>query len=170
MGYEMEIEREKAARVSLRQKKIRSNLTGWLFVAPFLLVFVIFTIYPFFYGIAMSFCRYDVLGRVDTEFIGFENYQTIFEFGTEANHWAKDFWNGLGNKPVQPLSDGWWKVDDSAKKVRLEQKFDLKKFRTPRLWFGLGCYNLEMESAKNLTLKPGDSWNGSLTWTLSHFN
>ncbi len=97
MGYEMEIEREKAARVSLRQKKIRSNLTGWLFVAPFLLVFVIFTIYPFFYGIAMSFCRYDVLGRVDTEFIGFENYQTIFEFGTEANHWAKDFWNGLGN-------------------------------------------------------------------------
>ena len=46
----------------------------------------------------------------------------------------------------QPLSDGWWKVDDSAKKVRLEQKFDLKKFRTPRLWFGLGCYNLEMET------------------------
>lgn len=82
---------------------------------------------------------------------------------------SMNFWNGLGNKPTQPFSEGWWKVDDSAKKVRLEQKFDLKKFRTPRLWFGLGCYNLEMESSKGLTLNPGESWNGALTWTLSHF-
>ena len=87
----------------------------------------------------------------------------------EGKTLSMNFWNGLGNKPVQPLSDGWWKVDDSAKKVRLEQKFDLKKFRTPRLWFGLGCYNLEMESSKGLILKPGESWNGTLTWTLSHF-
>ena len=82
---------------------------------------------------------------------------------------SMNFWNGLGNKPTQPFSEGWWQVDDTAKKVRLEQKFDLKKFRTPRLWFGLGSYNLEMESAKNLILKPGESWNGTLTWTLSHF-
>ena len=87
-----------------------------------------------------------------------------------GNVLSMNFWNGLGSKPTQSFSEGWWKVEDSARKVRLEQTFDLKKFRTPRLWFGLGCYNLEMESAKNLTLKPGDSWNGSLTWTLSHFN
>lgn len=97
MGYEMEIERERAARVSLRNRKLRSNLTGWLFVAPFLIIFVIFTIYPFIYGIAMSFCDYDVLGRTQTKFVGFDNFSTIFTFGSEQTVWAHRFWNGLGN-------------------------------------------------------------------------
>lgn len=78
------------------------------------------------------------------------------------------FWNGLGSKPTQEFTDGWWRIDDTVKKVRLEQKFDRSGFRTPRLWFGLGCYNVEMESPKDLNLKPGESWNGTLNWTLSH--
>ena len=97
------------------------------------------------------------------------------DHGTDVLHFpvggkvlTMNFWNGLGNKPIQAFSDGWWQVDDTIRKVRLKQTFDLKKFRTPRLWFGLGCYNLEMESPGNLTLKPGESWHGTLTWTLSH--
>ena len=81
---------------------------------------------------------------------------------------SMNFWNGLGHKPTQPFSEGWWQIDDTVKKVRLEQKFDPAGFRTPRLWFGLGCCNLEMESPKGLILKPDESWRGTLTWTLSH--
>lgn len=77
------------------------------------------------------------------------------------------FWNGLGHKPTQPFSEGFWKIEDTIHKVQLEQKFDPAKFRTPRLWFGIGCYNLEMESTAGLKLAPGESWNGTLSWTLS---
>lgn len=93
MGYELEISREQAAKVSLRHRKLKSNLTGWLFVAPFLIIFVIFTIYPFFYGLAMSFCDFDVLGRTETEFIGFGNYEKIF--GDPTFVYSENFWNGL---------------------------------------------------------------------------
>lgn len=77
------------------------------------------------------------------------------------------FWNALGHKPTHPFSEGWWSVTDTVRKVKLEQRFDLKQFRTPRLWFGIGCYNLEMESKQNLKLAPGETWNGTLEWTLS---
>ena len=47
------------------------------------------------------------------------------------------------------------------------QEFSQDKFRKPRLWFGIGCCNLEMESSKDLKLAPGQSWNGELKWIFS---
>jgi hypothetical protein len=77
------------------------------------------------------------------------------------------FWSGLGERRIAPLA-GWWAVFDSKSRVELKQQFSLQKFRQPRLWFGIGCYNFEMESTKGMELKNGESWNGTLNWQLKH--
>lgn len=77
------------------------------------------------------------------------------------------FWTGLGDKPTGDYTENWWVVEDTVNNVQLRQEFQLDKFRTPRIWFGLGCYNLEMESVKGLKLEPGANWQGDLKWTLS---
>ena len=74
------------------------------------------------------------------------------------------FWTGLGEKPTGTFTSGWWRVDDTASHYSLVQRFSLKEFRTPRIWFGIGCYNLEMQSPEGMSLKPGESWNGTLEW------
>ena len=74
------------------------------------------------------------------------------------------FWTGLGEKPTGAFTSGWWRVEDTAARYSLTQRFSLNEFRTPRIWFGIGCYNLEMQSPEGLTLNPGESWNGTLEW------
>ena len=70
-----------------RRLMIRETTTSYLFLAPFLLFFVGFVIYPMFMCVYTSF--FDAtMGREDI-FIGFENYKTL----------ANDpiFWKGLKN-------------------------------------------------------------------------
>eukprot|EP00831_Metopus_contortus_P082356 TRINITY_DN8882_c0_g1_i1.p1 TRINITY_DN8882_c0_g1~~TRINITY_DN8882_c0_g1_i1.p1 ORF type:complete len:1162 (+),score=193.77 TRINITY_DN8882_c0_g1_i1:856-4341(+) len=74
------------------------------------------------------------------------------------------FWNGLGDRKTGKLDAGWWAVIDTDFGIELKQEFSPDKFRDPRLWFGIGCYNLEMETPVDLKLKPGESWKGILTW------
>ena len=70
-----------------RKLMIRETTTSYLFLAPFLIFFVMFVIYPMFMCVYTSF--FDAtMGREDI-FIGFDNYVTL----------AKDpiFWKGLWN-------------------------------------------------------------------------
>jgi len=76
------------------------------------------------------------------------------------------FWNGLGEKRTDKLDKGWWAIADEAGGLELRQEFEINQFKNPRLWFGIGCYNLEMESIEGLKLKPGESWQGMLSWQL----
>lgn len=78
------------------------------------------------------------------------------------------FWNGLGDRKIDQLTSGWWAVRDLNAKIELKQEFSPEKFRQPRLWFGIGCYNIEMESREGLKLAPGASWEGQLNWQLFH--
>ncbi|HVM38738.1 MAG TPA: sugar ABC transporter permease [Sphingomicrobium sp.] len=50
----------------------RHNLGGFLFVAPFLLLYLFILIYPLFLGIALSFRRVDLFGG--GTFVGLDNY------------------------------------------------------------------------------------------------
>lgn len=50
----------------------RQNLGGFLFVAPFLLLYLFILIYPLFLGIALSFRRVDLFGG--GTFVGLDNY------------------------------------------------------------------------------------------------
>jgi multiple sugar transport system permease protein len=53
----------------------RHNLGGFLFIAPFLLLYLLILIYPLFLGIALSFRRVDLFGG--GTFVGFDNYARL---------------------------------------------------------------------------------------------
>ena len=60
-----------------RRLMIRETTTSYLFLAPFLLFFVMFVIYPMFMCVYTSF--FDAtMGREDI-FVGFDNYKTLFQ-------------------------------------------------------------------------------------------
>ena len=73
-----------------RRLMIRETTTSYLFLAPFLVFFVMFVIYPMFMCVYTSF--FDAtMGREDI-FIGFENYKTLFS--------DEIFWVALRNTMV----------------------------------------------------------------------
>ncbi len=61
---------------SFRSSAAREARSGYLFVAPYLLVFVALLIYPLLSGIWLSFHKADLFGG--SQFIGFENYTRLF--------------------------------------------------------------------------------------------
>ena len=77
------------------------------------------------------------------------------------------YWTGLGDRTTPEFSDGYWLLTSPSKHYRIRQDFSLDEFRKPRLWFGIGCCNFEMESSRDLKLAPGQSWTGDLKWTFS---
>ena len=73
-----------------RRLMIRETTTSYLFLAPFLVFFVMFVIYPMFMCVYTSF--FDAtMGREDI-FIGFQNYKTLFN--------DPIFWTALKNTLV----------------------------------------------------------------------
>ena len=69
----------KTISVSKRSRRLvmRETATSYLFLAPFLIFFVMFVVYPMFMCVYTSF--FDAtMGREDI-FIGFQNYKTLFQ-------------------------------------------------------------------------------------------
>lgn len=66
-----------------------------LFIAPHLIIFSIFFIIPFFYGIVISLFNWHMFFPEMREFIGFDNYQKILFDSEHIYH--EYFFNGLGN-------------------------------------------------------------------------
>ena len=52
--------------------------SGYLFAAPYLLLFSMFLVFPLMYGLILSFCKWELVSRVPPTFIGVENYQKAF--------------------------------------------------------------------------------------------
>ena len=78
--------------LALRRRKLmmRESVTSYLFLAPFMLFFIGFVIYPMFMCVYTSF--FDAtMGREDI-FVGFENYKTLWNDPV--------FWKGLKNTLV----------------------------------------------------------------------
>lgn len=73
-------------RFSMEQQKAR---WGWIFVTPAIVFFLVFSFYPIFNAIYLSFFRKNLLSLKPPEFIGFENYTYLF--GNKA------FWESVGN-------------------------------------------------------------------------
>jgi len=65
---------------------------AWLFVAPALLVVLIVAIYPLFKTVQLSFTNARLAATRETEWVGFENYQRLWN--------DDDFWNALQNTLV----------------------------------------------------------------------
>ncbi|MCF6408431.1 carbohydrate ABC transporter permease [Pseudalkalibacillus salsuginis] len=61
------------------RRKVKSdnhNVTGYLFISPFLIGFFSLTIFPILYSFYLSFTDYDLLGTPN--WIGFDNYVRMF--------------------------------------------------------------------------------------------
>ncbi len=55
--------------------KARENLTGYLFISPWLIGFLVFTLWPFLRSFYLSFCNYNIVQP--PKFIGLANYQMM---------------------------------------------------------------------------------------------
>jgi multiple sugar transport system permease protein len=65
----------------------RQAMAGYLFVAPAMVIFFVFTLLPVVYALYLSFTNYDVFTRQD--WVGLSNYQEVFE--------DELFWRALQN-------------------------------------------------------------------------
>ncbi|MET3697871.1 carbohydrate ABC transporter membrane protein 1 (CUT1 family) [Bacillus oleivorans] len=54
---------------------LKENITGYLFIAPQMLLFIVFLVYPIFEGIRLSLYKINYQSQT---FIGFENYKRLF--------------------------------------------------------------------------------------------
>ena len=61
--------------MKLRRDTIRENFAGYLFIAPQILLFLVFLVYPIFEGIRLSLFKINY--QTET-FVGLENYQKLF--------------------------------------------------------------------------------------------
>lgn len=61
--------------MKIRSHSLKENITGYLFIAPQMLIFAIFLIYPIFEGIRLSLYQ---INYQNEKFVGFDNYVTLF--------------------------------------------------------------------------------------------
>jgi len=66
----------------------RDTLHGWGFAAPFVIVFLLFLVWPIIYGFYLSLTGQSITGA-NSELIGFANYTEVFG--------DPDVWRSLGN-------------------------------------------------------------------------
>jgi multiple sugar transport system permease protein len=61
------------------RKSVREERTAILFLAPFIIGFVVFNFLPLFYSLFLSLVNFNELGAIRTnEFIGLKNYRRVF--------------------------------------------------------------------------------------------
>ena len=63
------------ANLTQRKKKMDKGHYGYLFIAPFFIVFVVFGLYPIIYTFILSFQKWD--GLVSATFIGTANFKRL---------------------------------------------------------------------------------------------
>lgn len=78
------------------------------------------------------------------------------------------FWSGLGSKGNIALTKGWCGILDKNSGEYLKIDYAHDKWNPPRIWFGNGSYNLEMQTAPDSKIKPGQSWETELSWTIEN--
>jgi multiple sugar transport system permease protein len=64
------------ARRPIIGRRARGSLWGYFFVAPSLLMFLLFSLYPMIDSVILSFQRYRLTGR---QWVGMRNYQRLFD-------------------------------------------------------------------------------------------
>jgi len=57
------------------KQRLKQNLVGYLFISPWLIGFLVFTAWPFFRSIYLSFTRYNIV--TEPKWVGFANYKML---------------------------------------------------------------------------------------------
>lgn len=82
-----------ANEISATKKPLGKKITPWLFLLPHLIFFIVFVVFPFFYGIVLSFYQTDL---IDFKWVGFDNYVAIFT----QEPFRTDFFKGLAHSAL----------------------------------------------------------------------
>lgn len=81
-----------------KRKSISYDKYGYLFVAPFFITFIIFSLYPIFFTFRTSLTDAAGWAKVlDNKIVGFDSFAKIFNFGSEISNF---FWQSLGNTVI----------------------------------------------------------------------
>ncbi|MEN3043327.1 MAG: sugar ABC transporter permease [Fervidobacterium sp.] len=76
--------------MSVRRRR-RKALTGYLYILPWIIGFLVFTAYPFFYSLYLSFFNVNfTVEGIRATFVGLKHY--IYAFRTDPN-FPINFWN-----------------------------------------------------------------------------
>ncbi|WP_195963696.1 carbohydrate ABC transporter permease [Clostridium cuniculi] len=87
MEISMNNKKEKANISTKKKRKKNLDNKGYLFILPFLIVFLVFSIYPILRTLYLSFTDFN--GFTDPQFIGIDNYKRLFRDSI--------FWSAFGN-------------------------------------------------------------------------
>lgn len=68
---------KKSKKVKKRSSKINKDYYGYIFTAPFIIVFILFSLYPLIYTFYLSFTNMTLMTK-SYEIVGFENFQKLF--------------------------------------------------------------------------------------------
>jgi multiple sugar transport system permease protein len=60
-----------------KEKKQKDNLAGYLFVSPWIIAFLLFTLIPMVISLVLAFTNYDLLGK-EFDYIGSANFDRMF--------------------------------------------------------------------------------------------
>jgi ABC-type sugar transport system permease subunit len=71
--------------------KTKQNITPYLFIAPFFILFLTFMLYPFVYSFYLSFCKWDGIGKIKWNGLG--NYINLVN--------DKIFWQSILNGIIE---------------------------------------------------------------------
>lgn len=75
-------------RTRFSRLKLKRNVTGWLFISPWVIGFVVFTLGPFLASLWLSFTKWELIGPA--QWVGIYNFQTLF---VEDFRFAKTLFN-----------------------------------------------------------------------------
>jgi len=92
--------------------KVRKNSYGYLFVAPFVLGFLMFGLYPVYNTIALSFTNTTLMNASAAKFVGLQNFQRLFSdttfFTAIKNTWSLWLMNFIPQLGVALLLSVWF--------------------------------------------------------------
>lgn len=78
---------------AMKKSKRRQNGVAIALLAPYVLIFLFFSVIPCFMGFVFSFMRYNPIDSTKNAFLGFTNYATLFDF---TNSVSLQFWKSFG--------------------------------------------------------------------------
>ena len=74
---------KKSNSVTLNNKRLKDKIFPYAMVAPSVIIFTLFAVYPFLMGIYISFFRWDGLSAM--QYVGTQNYSNVF---IDSNYWT----------------------------------------------------------------------------------
>lgn len=100
------------ARFLSNKRTARDNVQAYLFLLPFLIVYVIFIIYPVLQAAYMSMFKWDLLAPHLNKFVGIKNYTEMLwgdDLSWNIQHWFGWRLAGLASIPII-----WWRVSQKT--------------------------------------------------------